>query len=256
MRAPTTPVHSFGSKFNLSRGEHAVCNVMTFPLFSSVLPAEADAAATFSAALLLSSSTLFSISSKALWLSGPSFSLSSAFSLTSSSSASFTSSSSSSFGRKLSWSSAGGFGSSSRTVSCSFFFKVFFSTATPSTTLGVLVVFTPVVVAFLPPKPRKEVVDVVLRPYALLARAELAPTPSFVRTKRFTNDAGEEEPEEEETSANNPPTHANATVAAVLIVVVLFFLLKVVPNIFVASSSFSTSKSSFSSSIKGCRSKS
>ena len=254
MRAPTTPVHSFGSKFNLSRGEHAVCNVMTFPLFSSVLPAEADAAATFSAALLLSSSTLFSISSKALWLSGPSFSLSSAFSLTPSSSASFTSSSSSSFGRKLSWSSAGGFGSSSRTVSCSFFFKVFFSTATPSTTLGVLVVFTPVVVAFLPPKPRKEVVDVVLRPYALLARAELAPTPSFVRTKRFTNDAGEEEPEEEETSANNPPTHANAT-AAVLIVVVLFFL-KVVPNIFVASSSFSTSKSSFSSSSKGCRSKS
>jgi hypothetical protein len=113
----------------------------------------------------------------------------------------------------------------------------------------------------LPPKPRKEVVDVVLRPYALLAKAELAPTPSFVvRTKRFTNDAGEEEdkeeePEEEETSANNPPTHANATVAAVLIVVVLFFL-KVVPNIFVASSSFSTSKSSFSSFIKGCRSKS
>jgi len=109
----------------------------------------------------------------------------------------------------------------------------------------------------LPPKPRKEVV-VVLRPYALLAKAELEPTPSLVVvcTKRFTNDAGEEdkeeELEEEETSANNPPTHANATVAAVLIVV-LFFLK--VPNIFVASSSFSTS-SSFSSSIKGCRSKS
>jgi hypothetical protein len=113
----------------------------------------------------------------------------------------------------------------------------------------------------LPPKPRKEVVDVVLRPYASLAKAELAPTPSFVVvcTKRFTNDAGEEEDEEEEleeeeTSANNPPTHANAT-AAVLIVV-LFLVFKVVPNIFVASSSFSTSKSSFSSFIKGCRSKS
>ena len=73
IRAPTTPFHSRGSKFNLSRGEHDVCKVMTFlsvlalpPFFIELAAADATraAAAAFSSALLLSSSTLFSIASK------------------------------------------------------------------------------------------------------------------------------------------------------------------------------------------------
>ncbi len=52
IRAPTTPFHSRGSKFNLSRGEHDVCKVMTFlsvlalpPFFIELAAADATRAA-------------------------------------------------------------------------------------------------------------------------------------------------------------------------------------------------------------------